>query len=134
MGKVLSSILLILLNSNNLTKANSILETVGNTPHVRINKMFNEFPITVWLKLERANPGGSIKDRIALAMIEDAAKDYARRAALEEGILLGISSGATIAAIAKKAPELPEGSMILAFCYDTGERYLSVEGFLADVG
>ena len=52
-------------------KANSILETIGNTPHVRLNKLFNNSH-EVWIKLERNNPGGSIKDRIALAMIEDA--------------------------------------------------------------
>jgi cysteine synthase A len=52
-------------------KVNNVLETIGNTPHVRIN---NLFPTTheVWIKLESANPGGSIKDRIALSMIEDA--------------------------------------------------------------
>ena len=60
----------------------------------------------------------------------DAAKDMARRAAREEGMLIGISSGATLAAIAKKLPELPAGSRVLGFNYDTGERYLSVEGFL----
>lgn len=54
-------------------RANNILETVGNTPHVRINRIFPS-SIEVWSKLERANPGGSIKDRIALAMIEDAEK------------------------------------------------------------
>lgn len=54
-------------------KANSILETIGNTPHVRINRLYPD-NIEVWSKLERANPGGSIKDRIALAMIEDAEK------------------------------------------------------------
>lgn len=52
-------------------KAQNILETIGNTPHVRINKLFGN-KHEVWLKLERANPGGSIKDRIALSMIEDA--------------------------------------------------------------
>ena len=52
-------------------KANSILETIGNTPHVRINRLYPG-TVEVWLKLERANPGGSIKDRIGLAMIEDA--------------------------------------------------------------
>ena len=52
-------------------KANNILETIGNTPHVRINRLFGD-KHEVWLKLERANPGGSIKDRIALSMIEDA--------------------------------------------------------------
>ncbi|QIL02850.1 cysteine synthase A [Sphingomonas sinipercae] len=51
-------------------KAASILETIGNTPHIRINHLFGE--AEVWVKSERANPGGSIKDRIALAMIEDA--------------------------------------------------------------
>ncbi|NUO62006.1 MAG: cysteine synthase A [Gemmatimonadaceae bacterium] len=52
-------------------KANNILETIGNTPHVRINRLFGP-RAEVWMKLERANPGGSIKDRIGIAMIEDA--------------------------------------------------------------
>jgi len=52
-------------------KANNILQTIGNTPHVKINNIFPE-NINVWLKLENNNPGSSIKDRIALAMIEDA--------------------------------------------------------------
>ncbi|NOJ82049.1 cysteine synthase A [Myxococcus xanthus] len=52
-------------------KVNNILETIGNTPHVRINRLFPS-RVTVHVKLERANPGGSIKDRIALSMIEDA--------------------------------------------------------------
>ncbi|WP_312303118.1 cysteine synthase A [Pulveribacter sp.] len=58
------------------------------------------------------------------------AREYARRAAREEGLLVGISSGAALAAIAQKLPELPAGSRVLGFNYDTGERYLSVEGFL----
>ena len=58
------------------------------------------------------------------------AREYARRSAREEGILVGISSGATLAAIAQKLPELPASSRVLGFNYDTGERYLSVEGFL----
>jgi cysteine synthase len=52
-------------------KAENILNTIGNTPHVRINNLYPE-GFEVWMKLERSNPGGSIKDRIALAMIEDA--------------------------------------------------------------
>lgn len=52
-------------------KANSILETIGNTPHVRINRLYGNSH-EVWIKLERTNPGASIKDRIALSMIEDA--------------------------------------------------------------
>ena len=60
----------------------------------------------------------------------EASKDMARRAAREEGLLVGISSGATLAAIAQKLPELPAGATVLGFNYDTGERYLSVEGFL----
>jgi cysteine synthase len=304
-------------------KADHILATIGNTPHVRINRLFAEFPqAQVWIKSERSNPGGSVKDRIALAMVEDAeqrgllqpggtiieptsgntgiglamvaavkgyrlilvmpdsmsierrrlmqaygasfdltprekgmkgsiaraqelvaatpgawmpmqfdnpanadvharttaqeiladfpegldvlitgvgtgghlsgvaqvlkqkwpnlrvyavepsaspvisggspaphpiqgigagfipgnldrtlldgviqvdaepAREYARRSAREEGLLVGISSGATLAAIAQKLPELPANSRVLGFNYDTGERYLSVEGFL----
>ncbi len=61
------------------------------------------------------------------------AKDMARRAAREEGMLVGISSGATLAAIAQKLPELPNGSRILGFNYDTGERYLSVPDFLPEL-
>ena len=53
---------------------------------------------------------------------------YTNRAAKEEGLFVGISSGASLAAVAKKIPELPKGSRILTFNYDTGERYLSVEG------
>ena len=60
----------------------------------------------------------------------EVAKETARRAAREEGMLVGISSGATIAAIAQKLPELPAGSRVLGFNYDTGERYLSVPDFL----
>lgn len=52
-------------------KANNILQTIGNTPHVRINRLFGNSH-QVWIKLERTNPGGSLKDRIALAMVEDA--------------------------------------------------------------
>lgn len=59
---------------------------------------------------------------------KDEAFNYTQRAAKEEGILMGISSGAILAAVAKKLPEIAKGSKILVFNYDTGERYLSVEG------
>ncbi len=62
-----------------------------------------------------------------------AAKDMARRCAREEGMLVGISSGATLAAIAQKLAELPAGSRVLGFNYDTGERYLSVPDFLPEI-
>jgi len=58
------------------------------------------------------------------------AREMARRAAREEGMLVGISSGATLAAIAQKLPEIAAGATVLGFNYDTGERYLSIEGFL----
>ncbi len=58
------------------------------------------------------------------------AREMARRCAREEGMLVGISSGATLAAIAKKLPELPPDARVLGFNYDTGERYLSIDGFL----
>lgn len=60
----------------------------------------------------------------------DDAKEMARRAAREEGMLVGISSGATLAAIGQKLASLPKGARVLGFNYDTGERYLSTEGFL----
>jgi cysteine synthase A len=58
------------------------------------------------------------------------AREMARRCAREEGLLVGISSGATLAAIAQKLPELAANAVVLGFNYDTGERYLSIEGFL----
>jgi cysteine synthase A len=62
----------------------------------------------------------------------DDAKDMARRCAREEGLLVGISSGAALAAVRQKLPELGEGARILTFNYDTGERYLSVPDFLPE--
>ena len=59
---------------------------------------------------------------------KDEAFEYTQRAAKEEGMLIGISSGASLAAVAKKLKEIPADSKILTFCYDTGERYLSIEG------
>jgi cysteine synthase A len=71
----------------------------------------------------------SLLDGVILVDAEPA-REMARRSAREEGMLVGISSGATLAAIAQKLPELPAGATVLGFNYDTGERYLSVEGFL----
>ena len=62
------------------------------------------------------------------------ARAWGRRSAREEGLLVGISSGATLAAIAKKLPELPAGARVLGFNYDTGERYLSVPDYLNPAG
>lgn len=72
-------------------RADSILDTIGRTPHVRLQRMFDS-RVEVWMKLERANPGGSIKDRIALAMIEDAE----RTGALKRGsVIVEPTSGNT---------------------------------------
>lgn len=68
----------------------------------------------------------------AIQVTADAAKDMARRAAAEEGMLVGLSSGATLAAIAQKLPELGPDARVLGFNYDTGERYLSVPDFLPE--
>ena len=80
---------------------------------------------------------GFIPKNLDLSVIDGAiqvdpehAREWARRCAREEGMLVGISSGATLAAIAQKLAEIPAGSTVLGFNYDTGERYLSVEGFL----
>ncbi len=59
---------------------------------------------------------------------EEEAFAYAQRAAREEGLFVGLSSGASLAAVASKLPELPTGSRVMTFCYDTGERYLSIDG------
>lgn len=71
-------------------KASSILETIGGTPHVRLARMFPDHE--VWLKQERANPGGSIKDRIALAMIETAEADGSLK---DGGVIIEPTSGNT---------------------------------------
>ena len=76
---------------------------------------------------------GNLKTELLDGVIQvdaEPAREMARRCAREEGMLVGISSGATLAAIAQKLPELPAGSRVLGFNYDTGERYLSIEGFL----
>jgi cysteine synthase len=73
------------------------------------------------------NLNESILDGV-IQVSKDEAFTYAKRAAMEEGLFAGISSGASLAAVAKKITEFPKGSRILTFNYDTGERYLSVEG------
>ncbi|AMW03961.1 cysteine synthase A [Gemmatimonas phototrophica] len=72
-------------------KAATILETIGHTPHVRIQRLFDA-PVEVWMKLERANPGGSIKDRIALSMIEDAER---RGLLTKDSVIIEPTSGNT---------------------------------------
>jgi len=68
-----------------------------------------------------------ILDGVIQVAHDDAFK-FAVRCAKEEGIFIGISSGASLAAVSQKLPEIPDGSRVLTFCYDTGERYLSVAG------
>ena len=63
-----------------------------------------------------------------ITVFKEAAFEFAQRSAREEGVFIGISSGASLAAVAKKLPEIPEGKRILTFNYDTGERYLSIDG------
>jgi cysteine synthase A len=65
-----------------------------------------------------------------IAVEADDAKEFARQCAAREGLLVGISSGAALAAIAAKLKQIPKGARVLGFNYDTGERYLSIEGFL----
>ena len=74
-----------------------------------------------------ANYHGELIDEV-IQVSKDDAFDYARRIAKEEGILVGISTGASLAAVAKKLETIPDGSVVLTFNYDTGERYLSIEG------
>ncbi len=79
-------------------KAQSILETIGNTPHIRLNRLFGD--AEVWVKSERSNPGGSIKDRIGLAMIEAAEADASLK---EGGIIIEPTSGNTGVGLAMAA-------------------------------
>jgi cysteine synthase len=72
-------------------KVNSILETIGNTPHVKINRLFDP-RFSVWMKLERANPGASIKDRIALSMVADAESKGLLK---PDGVIIEPTSGNT---------------------------------------
>jgi cysteine synthase len=72
-------------------KASSVLDTIGNTPHLRINRLFPK-DVEVWVKLERQNPGGSIKDRIALSMIEDAEQ---RGVLKKDSVIIEPTSGNT---------------------------------------
>jgi cysteine synthase A len=74
-----------------------------------------------------ANYHGDLVDEV-IQVSKDDAFDHARRIAKEEGILVGISTGASLAAVAKKMDSIPDGSVVLTFNYDTGERYLSIEG------
>jgi cysteine synthase A len=67
-----------------------------------------------------------VLDGIVQVAPEDA-MEYARRSAREEGVLVGVSSGASLAAVAKLRTRIPDGSRVLTFCYDSGERYLSVD-------
>ncbi len=78
-----------------------------------------------------ANYHGDAIDGV-IQVAPDDAKEWARRSAREEGLLVGISSGATLAAIAQKLPDIPAGARVLGFNYDTGERYLSVPDFLPE--
>ena len=72
-------------------KANTILETIGNTPHIRVNRLFGD-QAEVWIKSERSNPGASIKDRIALSMVEDAERTGKLRPG---GVIVEPTSGNT---------------------------------------
>jgi len=76
-----------------------------------------------------ANLHTALLDGVVQVEAEEA-REYARRSARQEGLLVGISSGATLAAIAKKLPDLKPGAVVLGYNYDTGERYLSVPDFL----
>jgi len=68
-----------------------------------------------------------VLDGVIQVSPEDAA-EYTRRCGREEGVLVGVSSGAALAAVAQKLPDMADGARVLTFAYDTGERYLSVEG------
>ena len=168
-------------------RADTVLGLIGHTPVVRLQRMPAPGSATVWAKLERANPGGSIKDRIGLSMIKAAERDgllkpggviveptsgntgiglamvaavkgyrliltmpdvlnmdvvdeviavadeealaTARQMAREEGLLVGISSGAAAFAALRVAERLGDSKIVVVILPDTGERYLSTDLF-----
>ena len=84
-------------------KAKTILETIGNTPHVRLSRLFGN-DHEVWIKLERSNPGNSIKDRIALSMVEAAEK---AGILTKDSVIIEPTSGNTGIGLALVAAMLP---------------------------
>ena len=82
-----------------------------------------------WPRLHPRQPAHALLDG-AIQVKAEASREMARHYAREEGILVGISSGATLAAIAQKLPKLGAAARVLGFNYGTGERYLSIEGFV----
>ena len=105
-------------------KASNILETIGNTPHIRINRLFGD-GAEVWVKSERANPGASIKDRIALSMVEDAEagnRDSSWNIAMDGGLRIGDG---------ERPERTVDGNMVLAPSVRVPGSGLPVPGFLA---
>jgi cysteine synthase A len=82
-----------------------------------------------WCWLHPKEPDTDLLDGV-IQVDAEPAREMARRSAREEGMLVGISSGATLARLRRNCPACPAGATVLGFNYDTGERYLSIEGFL----
>jgi cysteine synthase len=110
----------------------SILEAIGDTPLVRVEHCAPPNGAQLWLKLEYCNPTGSMKDRMALAMIEGAinpsrsAVDMTQRLATEDGIFAGISTGANVVGAHRLAERLGPDSVVVTPAVDTGFKYGSV--------
>lgn len=126
----------------------SILARIGNTPLVELKTMVPEGAARVFLKIEGENPTGSMKDRMALAMVEAAERDgrlnpepldeiaavstedamaMARRLAREEGIFAGTSTGANVIVALRAASELGSNRCVVTIMCDSGVKYLSTE-------
>ena len=87
------------------------------------------------LRRQAADEGVALSSLDGVIEVDaDVAKDMARRSAREEGVLVGISSGASLAAVAQLIPSVKDGARILAFSYDTGERYLSIDALFGTGG
>src|SRR3990167_6848639 len=114
--------------SGDTMKVDNILQTIGNTPHVRINRLFGP-DANVWIKSERGNPGGSIKDRIALSMVEDAERSGALQPG---GTIVEPTSGNTGIGLAMVAA-VKGRRLMLAYCasFDLTPREKGMKGSIA---
>ena len=121
-------------NNSSREELKSFMASVESKPQAFLYKDKREVAcrsLSLIFELERISSTINLQTDLldgAILVTKDAAYEYAIRAAKEEGIFAGISTGATLAAIAQKLSEIPQGATVLGLNYDTGERYLSIEG------
>ena len=112
-----------------MKKTENLLELIGNTPIKRLERISDHSGVNIWAKLENMNPSGSLKDRIALQMIEDAVMMY-RRLIQEEGLFVGVSAGANVLSALEVGTSLGSGATVVTVLPDRGDRYITSEHYI----